>query len=348
LTLRTQVFAAAALLLAGCLPSSRRGTTETLLPADSLSREIAAGVGVDTLAEVWRGGGEPMQLPTSVAWLASGTVIVADTRGGSLRFFDGASGAPLAGSEQLEPFAYPYLAGSTGDSVAVLVRGDNRLQWVAVEAGRPRALGGMPVPEGATAALAAPPGAWVKRADENEAWLARLDSTGREVARHPLPGPSWRRIGFLRRWGDALVSLSGYRPVVDTLALDAPAGATPDTLLLAGFDSPQLLRSHRFILGEVDQPPLLTSSAVPLGDSLLVVNLRSDHVRIDVYDRAGRLQRALVHHGAGAGDHFPVDLAARRDPSGVLLALVMQRPGGLLSQPGGYVLVVRWGERGER
>jgi hypothetical protein len=118
-------------------------------------------------------------------------------------------------------------------------------------------------------------------------------------------------------------------------------------MTLAGFDSPQLLRSHRFILGEVDQPPLLTSSAVALGDSLVVVNLRSDHIRLDVYDRAGRLQRALVHHSEGAGDHYPVDLAARRDTSGVLLALVMQRPGGLLSEPGGYVLVVRWRDRGE-
>jgi hypothetical protein len=140
------------------------------------------------------------------------------------------------------------------------------------------------------------------------------------------------------------VSLSGYRPVVDGLPSAAPAGVSLDSVLLRGFDSPQLVRSHRYLLGEVDQPPLLTSSAVALGDSLLVINLRSDHLRVEVYDRAGSLRRALEHHAAGLDDSFPVDLAARRDTSGVLLALVMQRPGGVLSEPGGYVLMLRWDE----
>jgi hypothetical protein len=67
---------------------------------------------------------------------------------------------------------------------------------------------------------------------------------------------------------------------------------------------------------------------------------------VDVYDRSGRLQRALVGYGEGVADHFPVDLAARRDSAGLRLAVVMQRPGGLLSEPGGYVLMVRWSAAG--
>ena len=77
-------------------------------------------------------------------------------------------------------------------------------------------------------------------------------------------------------------------------------GAVPDTLALVGFDSPQMVRSHRFLLGEVDQPPLLTSSAAVAGGRLFALNLRGDHVRVDVYGLDGRLERALVYFAQGA------------------------------------------------
>lgn len=339
--------AGAALFLAGCLPSSGRGGTTSLLPSDSLSRRVADAAPVDTLVRVWSSAPGTFDLPTSIAWVASGggagRLVVADTRAGALRLFDALTGTFIPASATAEALGYPYLAGAVHDTVAVLVRGEDRLIWILLSAGAMRAVHSAPVPAGATAALVASAGTWVKRSDEREAWLVRIDRAGAVIARYPLPGPSWRRIGFLRARGDSLLSLSGYRPVVDVLAPGAPAGAAPDTLALVGFDSPQMVRSHRFIRGEADQPPLLTSSAVALGDRLLVINLRGDHLRVDVFDADGRLERALVYPAPEAThEHFPVDIAARRDSAGALIALVMQRPGGVLSEPGGYVLMLRW------
>jgi hypothetical protein len=305
-------------------------------------------VPVDTLALAWRGENEGLQLPTSIAWLSpatggAGRLVVADTRAGELRLFDAAGGEALNSGGPATPLSFPYLAGAEGDTAVVLVRGEDRLAWIEFGDGAGREVRTVPVPAGATAAVATPAAIWVKRADEHEAWLARLDLSGRPEARYGLPGPSWRYIGFLRARGDTLLSLSGYRPVVDLLSPGQASGAAPDTMALVGFDSPQMVRSHRFLLGEVDQPPLLTSSAAVAAGHLFALNLRGDHVRVDVYGPDGRLRRALVYFPPGAaGDHFPVDIAVRQEGAGMLLALVMQRPGGVLSEPGGYVLMLRW------
>jgi hypothetical protein len=301
---------------------------------------------MDTLQLVWRSANEGLQLPTSIAWLSgagAGRLVVADTRAGALRLFDAASGSPVDSAGPTASLAYPYVVDAAGDTAVVLVRGEDRLAWIHFGGVAGTEVRSIPVPAGATAAAATPTAIWVKRADEYEAWLARLDTSGRSEVRYRLPGPPWRYIGFLRARGDTLISLSGYRPVMDLLTPRKPPGATPDTLALVGFDSPQLLRSHRFLLGEVDQPPLLTSSAAVADGRIFVVNLRGDHVRVDVYGLAGRLQRALVYLTPGdEGGHFPVDIAVRAEGGGALIALVMQRPGGLLSEPGGYVLMLRW------
>ena len=334
--------------LAGCLPSSRRGRTNSLLPSDSLSRSIAAAAPVDTLERLWESTGAVLELPTSIAWMppgdgaAAGRLVVADTRAGALRLFDAADGSAIDAQAPPDALAFPYIAGVRGDTVVLLLRGDDRLAWLRVDGGPLTIARSLAVPAGATAALVTDAGMWAKRADEHEAWLVRLDASGGVAARYPLGGPSWRRIGFLRSRGDSVLSLSGYRPVVDVLPPSAPRGRAPDTLALVGFDSPQLLRSHRYIRGEVDQPPLLTSAAAAFEGRLYVVNLRVDQVRIDVFGPDGRLERGLVMPaGAETHDHFPVDLALGRVDGQVRIALVMQSPGGLMSDPGGYVLMLR-------
>ncbi len=335
-----------AIVLQGCLPSSQRGRTNSLLPSDSLSRRVAAVAPVDSLDRAWTSAGARMELPTSIAWLPgpdpiAGRLVVSDTRAGALRVFDARNGSAMDVQGPEGGLAFPYLAGVAGDTVVVLLRGDDRLAWLRVDERSISVARSMPIPAGATAALVTDAGVWAKRADESGAWLARLDGTGHESTRYPLSGPSWRRIGFLRPYGDSVLSLSGYRPVVDVLAPAAPAGRAPDTLALVGFDSPQLVRSHRYIRGEVDQPPLLTSSAVAFEDRLYVLNLRGDHIRIDVYGFGGRLERALAFAGSEAQTHFPVDIAVRRRDGVLHVALVMQSPGGVLSEPDGYVLMLR-------
>ena len=147
--------------------------------------------------------------------------------------------------------------GARGDTLAVLSRGVPRLDLVAGG----RIVRQIPLPEGEQpTALVTDRAIYYKLVPEAGATLARLDSTGRSVERYRLAGPHWRHYGFLRAWGDSVLSLSGYRPVIDVLA---PEADDPDSLALVGFDSPLLVRSWQFAQGEVAEPPLLTSAADP-------------------------------------------------------------------------------------
>ncbi|MDX1439174.1 MAG: hypothetical protein R3284_04650, partial [Rubricoccaceae bacterium] len=274
---------------AGCLPSSQKQNTRSLTPGDSLSREIAAGIPVDTLEFVWEAtvpSETPMELPTSLIWSAdstAGRLFVADTRGGCIHVLS-ESGDHL-GVWESDDFEFPYLAGSRGDSIAVFSRGRNRLDFVTNGAiGRSLDL---PV-EDISAVLVNETAIFAKRTEEGAFDMMQVSEQGDIRQRYALAGPYWRHFGFIRQAGDSILSLSGYRPVVDILMPDTPDGATLDTLALVGFDSPQLLRSHQFMLEEVDEPPLLVSSAAWHNDKLYVINLRTDHIRIDVYGMDGR------------------------------------------------------------
>lgn len=330
-------------LHAGCLPSSQKQNTRAVTPADSLSIRVAAEAPVDTLRLVWTAEApeaSPFELPTSLVWLPDslgGAVVVADTRRGNLHVFS-ADGAYVA-ERRPEGLQFPYLAGLRADTVVVHSRGTRRLDFVVGDhVARSLGLGA-----DYAAVLATDNLLWAKRTEENDTYLARLDAAGREAARYRLPAPHWRHAGFLRAWDEALLSLSGYRPVVDVLPPGAPDGATLDSLALVGFDSPQLVHSYQFLLGEADEPPLLTSSAAALGDRLFVLNLRPDHVRLDVYSRSGRLERVLLYPDpALLAAFYPVDLAARAVAGGVRFALVLQQPGGALSRPGGRVVMLAW------
>lgn len=326
-------------VLAGCLPSSQRELDRSLSATDSASVALAEAAPVDTLDVVWTAyapEADPMILPTSLGWTRDGVVVV-ETQGGSVRHFR--EGGAYAGRTDLGAETFPYLAGVRGDTAVVLERGTDRLAFVLPEVGVVRAV---PVPAGALNALATDTRLAVRLgggATGDDPELVTLHEDGTEAGRVSLPGPPWRSVGFLRAWDDAVLALSGYRPVIDVV--DGPEA---DTLALNGFGSPQFVRSAQFARGEVDEPPLLTSSAAPLGDRLFVINLRADHVRLDVYDRAGTLQRVLVSPGPWAPiDTVPGDLAVRPGPGGsVELAVLMARAPGLLQSPDARVVLYRW------
>ncbi|PAP75200.1 hypothetical protein [Rubrivirga marina] len=331
-----------AVALAGCLPSSQKQNSRAISAADSLSAEIAATVAVDTLVEVWTARPptpEAMPVPTSLAW-AGDTLAVVETQTGGVHRFSGA-GAYLD-QTALPAGSYPYLAGTLGDTVVVLAKGRTSLLWVVPGEGVAREV---PVPTGTTNALAAP-GLLAARVGGGPDTLApavvRLGEDGAEVARRPLAGPAWRSLGFLRLWAGRVAALSGYRPVVDVLNVQGGLGPA-DTLSLQGFDSPQLPRSAQFVRGEVDEPPLLTSSAAALDGRLFVLNLRSDHVRLDVYDRDGRIERVLVSPTRGFEVDVATDLAVRPGPGGTVdLAVLMARPPGVLQTPESRIVLYRW------
>ena len=343
---------AAAGPLAGCLPSSQKTNTRAMSAADSASVALAQTVTPDTLALAWTAdltGRAPY--PTGLAWVrpdsADARLAVVDTQDGRVLVYS-AAGDSLAAVELPDgPGRFPYLAGVRGDTVLVLSRGRGTVDRVVLGAAGPPALArSLAVPDGATAAAPTARGLVLRvggGATEAAPALVRLDARGREAARYPLAG-GWRASGFVRAWGDTLLALSGYRPVADVLAPASAPGATLDTLAFRGFDSPQLVRSHQFRLGEIDEPPLLTSSAAALGDTLYVLNLRADHVRVDLYGRAGRLRGALVSPRPWAiQESYATDLAVRRTAGGAVeIAVLMQRPSGFLQRAAARVDLFRW------
>ena len=349
---------ALALLISGCLPSSGRRNDRSMSPADSASIAFAETVPTDTLTLGWEAAARPddlMPLPTTIGWAnpeagAGARLVVVETQGASLRLFT-PSGRPYrhidtgGGAE-----SYPYLAGVRGDTAVVLERGTQTLAFVPLDSSG--AVRRIPVPAGANAALATATALYVRTgggAEGETPTLLRLDARGRVASRHAFRGQPWRAAGFLRPWGDRVVALSGYRPVVDVLAAGAATGSRLDTLVLRGFSSPEMPRSSQFMRGDVEQPPLLTSSAAALAGRLFVVNMRDEHVRVDVYGPNGTLQRVLVTPRPWSSlVYIPIDIAVRRVGSTVEIAVLLQRPSGVIQTADNRVVLYRWADREAR
>lgn len=316
------------LLLSGCFPSScRREEPRELFPSDSLSRQIAAGVPTDTLLLIRSVQGTPeneMVYPRTVLFGKGDTIYVGDVQSGDIFLFD-VEGAPLR-SWHDDRLVHPYLAGFRGDTLLVFSPDSSRVYYL--HAGKIARQIVLPRPGDRTAlqyVTGADEGIYLKVVSpDSGASIFRISHTGRQGARTNLTGPYWRYAGLLRAWGDTLLSLSGYRPVVDLLT---PEGRT-DTLALVGFDSPMLARSRAFMLGDVREPPLLSSSAAPAGSFLFVLNLRPGRLRIDVYDRSGRLQHVLTDASAAGGrEFFPIALDVRPNgDDGYLIAVTTHKP----------------------
>jgi hypothetical protein len=326
--LLTTVLAGCALVLAGCLPSAcNREESRALLPTDSLSREIAAQMMPDTLRTVWQttaSASQPLEYPRTLTFGEDGHLYVADTKQGRVLMLD--STGAVVRSVREDDWSYPYLAGHRGDSIFVFHPDLHRLD--VLHDGRVVRRQPTPtdLPEDALQYAAVTDGAaYLKVVSEGgDDVLARLDEQGAYAARIALPGPRWRRAGLLRTWGDSLLSLSGYRPVVDVLTADT----TLDSLRLVGFDSPMLARSRAFLRGDTHEAPLLTASAAAAGDHLFVLNMRPGWLRIDVYGRDGRLRQVFTQPDPGYDKQFyPMDLAARMlDGQQVALAVAVSDP----------------------
>lgn len=110
---------------------------------------------------------------------------------------------------------------------------------------------------------------------------------------------------------DETVATTTDETVAETIA-GTSSGPGLDSLTLRGFDSPMLSRTRLFTLDELTQPPLLSSSAVAVGERLFVLNMRPGWLRVDVYDRSGELQYILTQPDPQFNtDYFPTDLAVR-------------------------------------
>jgi hypothetical protein len=337
---RLLLFAIASLLVTGCLPHGcQRDRDRALLPADSLSRQVAQTVPRDTLHTLWRAegtGAHPMERPRTVRLGPDGRVWLTDAQRNRLLVFG--AGGTLRRDVDPTGFDVPYLAGLRRDTAIVFNAGADRFDWIAAGDSVRSVVFQRPDPETLAYTLATRDALYAKVVGEDtDGVLLRLDDrTGAVDARVSLPEPHWTYAGFLRAWGDSLLSLSGFRPEAELLPMNFADDTPLDTLRLVGFDSPMLPRRYAFAQGDVTEAPLLSVSAAPAGPYLFVLNLRPGWVRVDVYDREGRLQRTLRPAERSTRPNFyPVDIDAQRTEEGYRFAIVRQSPSPRLT-------VYRW------
>ena len=322
------------LVLSGCLPTGcQREEPTGLFPADSLSRSIAEGLVPDTVQHVQTTAGPddaPLELPRTVQIADDGTIYVADVQHDRIYVFD--NDGTFTHTWDTDDLDIPYLVGMHGDTLAVYNIGAQRVDRMAEETTHHSVP--LPVDDLPRSALtytaAGPSAVYLKVADEDAGtYIKRLDEAGDAQARATLPGMYWRHAGLLRIWGDDLLSLSGFRPLIDRVPLDFADGATTDSLHLTGFNSPMLERSRGFVVSDdVSEPPLLTPSAAPAGDRLFVLNIRPGWLHVDVFDRYGTLQHMLQESTLELdSDYYPRDVAVQQRPDGsYTLAVVFSDP----------------------
>ncbi len=351
-----------AVVLAGCLPTCRREEDKRLTPADSAGRAVSLAAGADTLVPLWTRDARTMpglQYPRTLRFTPAGgtlggRLVVADPATGDL-WTVGRSGSPVR--RHALGLSGPYLAGFRGDSVVVYEVGVNRFSLVVADSavdgtagtGALRVARRVPftgLPSDQT--LVRYGAAWrdgfaVKYgSEESGAGLLVLDASGRVVHRERLAGPHWRHAGPLRTTGDTLVSVCGFRPVIDRFTVVPTPGRAltlrRDSVALVGFDSPMLARSRRFLTGDVAAPPLLMPSAVPLeGGDIVALNLRLGWIEADRYGPDGRLRRRIAERLVYLNpDVLPDDLDARRLADGSLEVAVA------IPRPYGRIVAFRW------
>ena len=335
------------LILGGCFPHScRRSESTELLPADSLSRDIARSIPADTLRLLWTSGGtdqHPLEFPRTVRAGTDGSVYVSDVQRHSLFVLtENGSGREIP----LPHIEVPYLAGMSADTVSIFnpatltmyrLLDDELVDSMKIEDTERN--------ENSLVYGAADDLIHYKRVGQDQNGIVlSYAGDGTPVDSTRLTGSYWRHAGLLKTWGDTLVSLSGFRPVVDLIVpadgppfqasaarTEQPATRLPaaaaDSLSLVGFDSPMLARSLSFIRGDIHEAPLLSASAAASGNLLFVLNMRPGWLQVDVFDREGHLQHRLVQSTRGyESAFFPQDIDVRRTPEGYEIAVIISEP----------------------
>jgi hypothetical protein len=315
------------LVLAGCGPSGCRvSDPAALLPVDSLSRDIAMEAPAHELEVVGELRLEDVAPhPRTIQFSPDrSTLYVGDTRSHFVARVDLATG----NFERIDhdTFRNPYLAGFLGDTLLVLNPARRHIDYL-VNGAVERSIDLPDFDDRRTLRYAAvhQNEVYVKSVSESAGThVSRFTPDGEEAERVELEGPFWRHSGMLRSWDENLLSLSGYRPVIDIISPEM----TADSLRLMGFDSPMLARSRRYVEGEARNAPLLTAAASPLGDKLWLLNMRPGWIQIDAYDRDGRIIAIFTQPEPTPDRRFyPVDILAHRDADGsTLLHVLLARP----------------------
>ena len=70
-----------------------------------------------------------------------------------------------------------------------------------------------------------------------------------------------------------------------------------------------LARSRAYGLGTIDEPPLMISGLYALEDHLYVLNVRPGILRIDIFDRSGRIVKTLQREEPEPTAYTAIDLS---------------------------------------
>lgn len=325
-------FLLAGLLLGGCLPGDQRTMSREMFPIDSLSRAIGEVTPVDTLERTNRVELTGVEYPVHLT-SAEGRYYVADTRNATIYAYD--SRDSLIDSFHDPRLEFPFVSGASGDTVAVLSRGQHVVHKIRfADNHEPAIVESIEIPQERNAVAA-----W----NGSETFVKFTDEdTGSGILRlgdgilFELEPPFWRHIGVMRFWGDTLLAASGYRPIVHVMPQDAHSGFSPDSLYLMGFDSPQLPRSRLFAIGSIKEPPLLIPSIVGVGSRLFVMNSRPGWVHIDVFQRTSDglfIERSLLSPQPELGrQFFAADLAVYETDRGFEILILENRPVAAISR----------------
>jgi len=295
-------------------------------PADSLSRDFSRSLGEDTLliaAEPLRA--DDFAYPRTILFDSSGALFASDGKNNGIWRSTDPRTQPLEPVLDDDSLSAPYIAGALGDTLVIFSAGSNEIVLVhdGVAARRFQLDDS---DSGATLRYAGVRSGRiaVKSADKNDgSHLSWYSSTGSLVGTIPLGGKYWRHAGLLKTDGDTLLSLRGYLPQLDVIH-----ERRVDSVGLFGFDSPMLARTRSFEYGGVDSPPLITPSASACGNNWWVLNTRPGWIRIDRYDRAGRLLHAFIQPDPSFDrELLPTDIAVDcRIPDEPLIAVSIASP----------------------
>ncbi|MEZ4697933.1 MAG: hypothetical protein R2832_16065 [Rhodothermales bacterium] len=296
------------------------------MPADSLSRSFSQTIGEDTLLIASESlHAADLAYPRTLLLDSTGALLVSDGKNGGIW----RSADPLSGS--LEPLiadaslSAPYLAGLVRDTLVIFSAGSNEIV-LAHEGNVVRRFSLDDADAGAALRYAGVRNARIaiKSLDEDEgSHLSWYATSGTHLERDDLRGAYWRHAGLLKSDGDSLLSLRGYLPQLDVID-----GTSVDSVGLYGFDSPMLARTRSFEYGGVESPPLIVPSASACGNNWFVLNTRPGWIRIDRYDRTGRLLRAYIQPNPSFDrELLPTDIAVDCSAAGgPLVAVAIASP----------------------
>lgn len=326
--LRSSLLAAFAglLFLTGCLPSCGRQEERALMPEDSLSRAHAATVQVDTLRPTWTSPSGLFAYPRTVRWTDAGYLAVSDPEADRVVLLDSVG----AVAREWSVPGTPFLAGAWADTVVAFEANNARFHFLTPTGLSADSVAVPNLPDDRTLVrygAATPRYLYFKAGSaETRPFVQVLSRDGGLLKTYTFEeGRHWRYAGLLRTQGDTLLSLSGYRPVIDRLAI-SDLGLSRDTLLLFGFDSPMLFRTRLALKRKSVQAPLITSASAVAGAYLFALNLRPGWIQIDVFEN-GTLIRSIIAGDVAINRNFwPVDLDAREGAGGFDIAVALTRP----------------------